>query len=178
MNINKSVRIALTVAAIAGTSAVANAAQYNNFNGTTGTYGNNLVVANTGGNTFSNVFTITLARAGTLSADIATTAVNKATNINFGSVTITGPSFAVAKGYQFISGGASEYRALSAIDVAAGVYTILVSGTTGSTSSFSGSFAFAAVPEPATWALMIFGMGMTGVALRRRRNVTTKVSFA
>ncbi len=36
---------------------------------------------------------------------------------------------------------------------------------------FSGaSFALGAVPEPATWALMIGGFGMVGVAARRRRN--------
>jgi hypothetical protein len=34
----------------------------------------------------------------------------------------------------------------------------------------------AAVPEPATWAMMIGGFGIAGMALRRRRRVT--VSFA
>lgn len=40
--------------------------------------------------------------------------------------------------------------------------------------------AVAAVPEPATWALMLAGFGMTGFAMRRRRKpeVRTKVSFA
>jgi hypothetical protein len=35
-----------------------------------------------------------------------------------------------------------------------------------------------AVPEPASWALMIGGFGMVGGAMRRRRSVSTKVSFA
>ena len=35
-----------------------------------------------------------------------------------------------------------------------------------------------AVPEPATWALMIVGFGATGGALRRRAKVRTNVSFA
>lgn len=35
-----------------------------------------------------------------------------------------------------------------------------------------------AVPEPATWAMMIGGIGMIGGAMRRRRAVSTKVSFA
>ncbi len=42
--------------------------------------------------------------------------------------------------------------------------------------SFFGSVA-GAVPEPATWAMMIGGCGMVGGAMRRRR-VSTKVSFA
>jgi hypothetical protein len=41
--------------------------------------------------------------------------------------------------------------------------------------NFSASVA-GAVPEPATWAMMIGGFGMVGGAMRRRRSV--KVSFA
>ena len=34
------------------------------------------------------------------------------------------------------------------------------------------------VPEPATWAMMILGMGAVGGAMRRRRSVAAKVRFA
>jgi hypothetical protein len=43
------------------------------------------------------------------------------------------------------------------------------------------SFDFSAIPEPASWAMMIGGLGMVGGAMRRRRvstKVSTKVSFA
>lgn len=35
-----------------------------------------------------------------------------------------------------------------------------------------------AVPEPATWAMMIIGMGMVGFAMRKRGNVKTTVAYA
>jgi hypothetical protein len=38
--------------------------------------------------------------------------------------------------------------------------------------------AVAAVPEPATWALMILGFGAVGVAMRRRHSVAAKVRAA
>jgi hypothetical protein len=34
-----------------------------------------------------------------------------------------------------------------------------------------------AAPEPATWAMMIFGFGAAGVAMRRRRKPATRVSY-
>lgn len=40
------------------------------------------------------------------------------------------------------------------------------------------SEAISAVPEPATWAMMLFGFGFVGVALRRRRSaVSRKLAF-
>ncbi len=38
--------------------------------------------------------------------------------------------------------------------------------------------AAGAVPEPATWAMMILGMGAIGFTMRRRRSITTTVSYA
>ncbi|MHA6721532.1 PEPxxWA-CTERM sorting domain-containing protein [Sphingomonas sp. RS2018] len=61
----------------------------------------------------------------------------------------------------------------------------------GSTEGFGSSFSArditpaptasdptAAVPEPATWAMMLFGFGGIGVAVRRRPKLTTQVRFA
>lgn len=44
---------------------------------------------------------------------------------------------------------------------------------------FGPNFQFsAAVPEPATWAFMIFGFGAIGGAMRRQRKANVKVSYA
>lgn len=47
----------------------------------------------------------------------------------------------------------------------------------GSNENFAGTFAITAVPEPASWALMIMGFGAVGGSLRYRRRATT-VAFA
>ena len=40
------------------------------------------------------------------------------------------------------------------------------------------SFSISAVPEPATWAMMIAGFGMIGFAARRRHRQTVRVTYA
>lgn len=52
----------------------------------------------------------------------------------------------------------------------------------GDPNDYAGNFhidsSVAAVPEPATWAMMIFGIGAVGFGLRRRSAVRTAVRFA
>lgn len=54
-------------------------------------------------------------------------------------------------------------------------YTFQYSGTLATAGNVSGPaslYAVAAVPEPATWGLMLLGFGGMGLALRRRRRPT------
>ncbi|WP_231639313.1 PEPxxWA-CTERM sorting domain-containing protein [Sphingomonas profundi] len=47
------------------------------------------------------------------------------------------------------------------------------------TGTLNANVVVAAVPEPATWAMMLGGFGLVGAAMRRRRaHVTTAVRFA
>jgi hypothetical protein len=51
-----------------------------------------------------------------------------------------------------------------------GDHTIIANGTlTGPSGAYSGTLNIQAVPEPATWAMMLIGFGGIGMALRRRR---------
>ena len=58
-------------------------------------------------------------------------------------------------------------------------YVISVSGTGGATGSrYDGNLSATAVPEPATWAMMLAGFGAVGFAMRRRRQSHPQVRFA
>jgi hypothetical protein len=50
--------------------------------------------------------------------------------------------------------------------------------TTGGRFGANFQFVASSVPEPASWAMMIGGMGVVGGAMRRRRKVQTTVRFA
>ncbi len=94
------------------------------------------------------------------------------TNIDFTSVTLNGVAFA-------ISNGTLDQASLFNQTLITGANNVLtITGLTGGDAALSGnlSFAAAAVPEPAAWAMMIGGFGLVGFSLRRRTN--TKVAFA
>lgn len=63
----------------------------------------------------------------------------------------------------------------SVVDINNGAATTGFANTAGAITSFTTSAVTAAVPEPASWALMIGGLGLAGMTLRRR---SAKVSFA
>jgi hypothetical protein len=67
-----------------------------------------------------------------------------------------------------------------ALPVVAGqLNTLLVSGTSQGGASYGGNLTFipSAVPETATWMMMLAGFGMMGAGLRYRRRSST-VAFA
>jgi hypothetical protein len=74
----------------------------------------------------------------------------------------------------FTASGTLRY---AGFDATPGSFVFTTQGNT--TTSFSATATAGAVPEPATWAMMILGMGAVGFAMRRRKsNVTTTVSYA
>jgi hypothetical protein len=127
----------------------------------------------TAGGGFTSVFTFTTLSAGFASASVDKTSLS---NINFTSATLNGQAFSFASLFSAQFGGSGP------VSVGAGSQTITVNGT--GTGSFGGSVAFqpgsvAAVPEPATWAMMIGGFGMVGGAMRSaRRKQKVAVKYA
>jgi hypothetical protein len=76
--------------------------------------------------------------------------------------------------------GNTEQQLLSNVPLsAANFYKITVSGTgTAGGSLYNGNLSATAVPEPATWAMMLVGFGAVGFGMRRRRKEQPKVRFA
>lgn len=73
--------------------------------------------------------------------------------------------------------GYEEKWSLADTTIGSGTHVINVMGSWGTKGgSYSGTLNFSpAVPEPATWAMMIAGLGLVGVSMRRRK---TAISFA
>ena len=127
--------------------------------------------------TFSDVITF-LTPAGfnlasaTLTSNYTTTSLTD--NLDFLSATFNGNAFSLNPN------GQGEYAAIFNQWISPGTNTIIVSGNAGNLSglpqdinaAIAGQLTFAempAVPEPATWAMMLLGFGGMGVAMRRRR---------
>jgi hypothetical protein len=66
--------------------------------------------------------------------------------------------------------GPNEFWGLDTTFIPAGQYTLTINGDNSDTGSLGGSITIteAAVPEPASWALMLIGFGALGWQLRRR----------
>lgn len=123
---------------------------------------------------------------------------NVSASLNSGIIWATngslGPTFAAAAGGQktfaeWINDNAGSSLTITGLSIGFGsgwtgdfygaIDNVHIGFTDGPNHSFDFAVADAggAVPEPATWAMMIAGFGATGVAMRRRKSVRTKVSF-
>lgn len=148
----------------------ASAATYINFTAPasdgsiSGVFGNDGGIAK--GN-FTNTFNFTWPVLGISSGTISSSFTSKANDLNFTSVTLNGTPFVSVIG----GNGMPEFRFLTNLPVTAGPQQLVVTGySPGKSATYSGTLSFspAAVPEPATWALMIIGFGATGSMIRAR----------
>lgn len=96
-------------------------------------------------------------------------------NLDFTKVTLNGVDFDIN------SSGIIENRTIS-LPVVAGLQTLSIGYKNAQALSSYGGFvtftANGAVPEPATWAMMILGMGAVAGAMRYRRRSAASVRFA
>ena len=109
------------------------------------------------------------------SADIASTAVSAFTDINFSSVTLNGISFNI------MGTGMFENRNLANQSLVSGANnSLIVMGTSGGGAAFQGGISFAqvpAIPEPATWMMMLLGFAGIGLTMRRKDKSTLQVRY-
>ena len=155
------------VAALAVAPATASAASYLNFNGKTGTFGNTHVKKFG----FVDNFTFTTPAAGRIWVTVTSMFTTPGTNLDF-----NGTSNVNLTPFVNVSSGITEYRALLNLPVSAGTQTMRIAGFAQGDASYTGTIAFA-VPEPATWALLILGFGGIAYSMRRRKQ-NVQVSFA
>ncbi len=99
--------------------------------------------------------------------------LNGATSISFGDApTLVGPTL-IGIHWGGMGGGQS---AIYLLNIAPGVNSITIDGQNPGGSSNAALFLTGSpVPEPASWAMLIAGLGIVGASLRRRK---TDISFA
>ncbi|MET3725953.1 FxDxF family PEP-CTERM protein [Sphingomonas trueperi] len=142
---------------------------------------------------FTDIFQFTLGQDGTGSGSV-TTSVTKTGFLKFTDLDITSVVFngITAASTLFDLGGnvcstrgvgscgASESFALTDAMVKAGVLnSITITGVSRGLGSYGSNATFdpSAVPEPASWGLMIGGIGAAGFSLRRRRSSSARRSI-
>ena len=100
--------------------------------------------------------------------------IDPATDVDFTNVFLSGGSIVGTISLTPDPGNTdlSETWRLLPLFLEAGTYTFTIQGTRGDTSAFGGNIAFSAIPEPATWGMMLLGFAAVGYQVRRRRRPT------
>lgn len=132
--------------------------------------GNTLTGSSTVFTNFTDTFNFILPQDGVGSGGVINLAsvINGVGDINFTSIFVNGVAGVVS------NVGALSSASASGLLLAAGPNTITVSGQSKGTAAYGGNISFTpAVPEMATWGMMILGFIGVGAAMRRRRTTVT-----
>jgi hypothetical protein len=175
----------LGAAAVLGAASAADATVYNvNLTALSdGTYTAGFSSTVSGAGPFSDTFNFTIPIPGNASSTLATIVIGGLANINFTTVLLNSTGNPPV-GFS-INNGSLDQATLTLASVLPGAASIVVNGSVvnGTGGSYGGGanvaplspdIRFTPIPEPASWAMMILGMGMAGFGLRmRRRNPLT-----
>jgi len=116
---------------------------------------------------FDYIFEFTIPQNGMGSGSMSTSFSSATNELTISKLLIDGAQYAVT------STSSGQSATVSGVPIHSGVLnTIEIIGSTSPVNvgaTFSGTATFAAVPEPAGWALMAGGLGLLGAAMRRRR---------
>lgn len=122
------------------------------------------------GNTFSDRFDFNLSTGGNIVADLLSLSGNAKNGLDITGYALYGTSGLITNGTQ-LSTGLTDQWSLTSNALSAGSYYLLVTGSSMSNSAgkFYGSVAVSPVPEPATYGMLIAGLGLIGFMGRRRK---------
>lgn len=142
-----------------------------------GNYTAGFSVVHTVAGAFEDTITFSPDVSGLLNGSLITTALNKATNINFTSASINGIT------YNFSPNGTNEFGFTNTA-FASGPLVLKLFGVAGPdlaagskiSASYAGTLNVSAVPEPETWAMMLGGLGLMGYMARRRKKADDRSS--
>ena len=178
----KKLALGIATAMVAFGSAPASAAMFNfNFSGTGLFFGEALVGSGT--LTTSDVSQVSAVNGYTFQTITGITGSFNGSNITgLANVTgsnnqfyLTGPFFLDGNGLGFSTAAGSAVN----LFVTNGTgYRVNAGGLSTGLVTASASAVTAAVPEPATWAMMLLGFGGIGFAMRHRSKVRTTVAYA
>jgi len=118
----------------------------------------------------SQGFTFTLPVSGRFSGSVTTEYTAESQDIDFTSIKIDGVSFYT----QDVFDPDGEHWFIKNLNLTSGPHRIDFLGTAAGAGVFAGTISFAAVPEPATWGMMILGFGLIGGTLRNRKKVAVR----
>lgn len=88
----------------------------------------------------------------------------------------SGPTFLDGSGVRFNTALASNIAFFHQDGVAADIYRVNGNGTISAFGPATSRAVSSAVPEPATWLMMLLGFGAAGVAMRRRKSAGTAIA--
>lgn len=120
---------------------------------------------------FDDFFLFTIPQDGVGSGSISTSFSSLSNKLTITDLLINGVHYVVP------SNGSGQFLAVSGIPIINGVENVIeVLGTTsskGGTFSGTATFSATAVPEVASWTMMLAGFGLIGAAMRKRRTSLT-----